>query len=103
MTPAIAGPMRERYRALLRDPLNVQVMQALIDGYVQETAPSARRDWAKWGEKRRDFGDPDDPWGGHGNFPYWHTRQDFNSYEEEVEYVRQWIRTRWGALESQLP
>ncbi|WP_284665652.1 hypothetical protein [Myxococcus sp. SDU36] len=31
------------------------------------------------------------------------TRQDFNSYEEEVEYVRQWIRTRWGALERQLP
>ncbi|WP_434345381.1 CotH kinase family protein [Myxococcus virescens] len=101
--PTIAGPMRERYRALLRDTLNVEVMQTLIDGYVQETAPSARRDWAKWGAKHRAFGDPNDPWGGHGNFPHWHTRQDFNSYEEEVEYVRQWIRTRWGALESQLP
>ncbi|QDE89261.1 hypothetical protein BHS06_10010 [Myxococcus xanthus] len=53
--------------------------------------------------RHRAFGDPNDPWGGHGNFPHWHTRQDFNSYEEEVEYVRQWIRTRWGALESQLP
>ncbi len=101
--PTLAGPMRERYRALLRDTLKVEEVLALIDGYVQETAPSARRDWAKWGQRHRDFGDPDDPWGGHGNFPNWHTRQDFNSYEEEVEYVRQWIRTRWGALETQLP
>ncbi|MFP2962581.1 CotH kinase family protein [Myxococcus sp. 1LA] len=101
--PTIAGPMRERYRALLRDTLNVEAIQALIDGYVRETAPSARRDWAEWGAKHQNFGDPNDPWGGYGNFPHWHTRQDFNSYEEEVEYVRQWIRTRWGALENQLP
>ncbi|WP_426750482.1 CotH kinase family protein [Myxococcus sp. Y35] len=101
--PALAGPMRERYRALLRDALKVDVVMALIDRYVQETAPSARRDWAKWGEKHRNFGDPNDPWGGSGNFPHWHTRQDFNSYEEEVEYVRQWVRTRWDALEERLP
>nr|WP_281404557.1 CotH kinase family protein [Pyxidicoccus fallax] len=103
--PTIAGPMRERYRKLLSDELKLETVLSLIDGYVKETAPVARRDWAKWGDDYVGFAKPtpDPVQTGYSNFPNWHTRQDFNSYEEEVEYVRQWVKTRWPALREQLP
>ncbi|MCP3097459.1 CotH kinase family protein [Myxococcus sp. K15C18031901] len=99
--PTFAAPMRERYRKLLDDELKVETVLGLVDGYVKETAPSARRDWARWQLEYRAFGAPGTV--GAGNFPMWYARQDFLSYEEELAYVRQWIRTRWPALESQLP
>lgn len=104
--PTIAGPMRERYRQLLRSELSESVVQGLIDGYVKETAPSARRDFARWGEWYRRFGGPNTPGDpnnyeqGAGNFPNWHQRTDFNDYDGEVQYVREWVRTRWRALQS---
>jgi hypothetical protein len=100
--PVIAGPLRERYRQLLGSALKESVVQGLIDGYVTETAPSARRDWARWQEWYRHFGDPTlEPYSiGYGNFPHWHERTDFNDYEGEVQYVRDWVHTRWGALQS---
>nr|WP_275900416.1 CotH kinase family protein [Pyxidicoccus trucidator] len=102
--PTVAGPMRERYRKLLREELQLETALSLIDGYVRESAPVAKRDWAKWGTRYTTFASPDEPpENGYGNFPNWHSRQDFNSYEEEVEYVRQWVRTRWPALREQLP
>ena len=104
--PAIAGPLRERYRKLLREELKLETTLALIDGYVKETAPAARRDWAKWGPKYKGFAVPPAPGQeetGYGNFPAWHLRQDFNEYEGEVEYVRQWVKTRWPALQERLP
>ncbi len=99
--PAIAGPMRERYRKLLREELKLETALSLIDGYVKETAPAAKRDWAKWGPKYKTFGT--EASGGAGNFPDWDDRQDFNEYEGEVEYVRQWVKTRWPALQERLP
>lgn len=99
--PTIAGPMRERYRKLLREELKLETALSLIEGYVRETAPVARRDWAKWGARYKTFGT--EASGGSGNFPNWDDRQDFNEYEQEVEYVRQWVRTRWPALQEQLP
>lgn len=99
--PSIAGPLRERYRQLLRNELKEETVQSLIDGYVRETAPAAKRDWAKWGNAYRTFAAPGTE--GEPNFPEWHTRQDFNSYEEEVEYVRQWVHTRWKSLEGRVP
>jgi len=99
--PSFATPMRERYRELLANELKLETVLALIDGYVKQTAPSARRDWARWQLEYRAFGAPGTV--GAGNFPMWYARQDFLSYEEELEYVRQWIRARWPALQSQLP
>ncbi|WP_241758571.1 CotH kinase family protein [Pyxidicoccus parkwayensis] len=102
--PSIAGPMRERYRKLLRDELKLETVLSLIDGYVKETAPAAKRDWAKWGPKYKSFASPTEPpENGYANFPNWHARTDFNEYEGEVEYVRQWVKTRWPALQQQLP
>ena len=100
--PTLAGPMRERYRQLLRTELSEEVVQGLIDTYVKETAPSARKDWAKWQEWYRNFGNPAlDPYKqGAGNFPNWHLRTDFNDYEGEVQYVRDRVHTRWSSLQS---
>ncbi|MBF5045883.1 hypothetical protein FGE12_25965 [Aggregicoccus sp. 17bor-14] len=100
--PSIAGPMRERYRTLLRTQLSESVVQGLIDQYVKETAPSARKDWAAWQEWYHHFGDPTlQPYDiGYGNFPKWHERTDFNTYEGEVQYVRDWVHARWGSLQS---
>lgn len=88
--PAIAEPMRERYRALLRGELCMEEVLGLIDEYAWELAAAARRDEAHWGQAYRDFG-------------RWGDRTDFTSHDEELEYVRQWVRTRWHLLEQQLP
>lgn len=99
--PAIAGPLRERYRQALKNELSEATVQALIDGYVKELGPNAQRDEARWGQQYRDFARPGQD--GYGNFPDWHLRQDFKTHAEEVEYLRQWIHARWSAFQSQLP
>ncbi|WP_171438315.1 CotH kinase family protein [Corallococcus exercitus] len=105
--PSIAGPMRERYRQALKNEASEAAVQALIDGYVQELGPNAQRDEARWGEEYRNFAKPstgpDVNEGGYGNFPDWHLRQDFKTHAEEVEYIRQWVHTRWSAFQTQLP
>ncbi|HZI09861.1 MAG TPA: CotH kinase family protein [Myxococcus sp.] len=99
--PSIAAPMRERYRKLLRDELKLETVLSLIDGYQREIDPAARRDWARWEQQYRSFGAPGTI--GEGNFPSWNKRQDFNTYEQELDYVRDWVRARWPALEGRLP
>ncbi|WP_338867659.1 CotH kinase family protein [Myxococcus stipitatus] len=99
--PSFANPMRERYQALLRNELKLENVLALIDRYEKETSAVAKRDWARWQLEYRAFGEPGSI--GEGNFPNWYKRADFNTYEQELEYVRQWVRTRWPALQSQLP
>jgi spore coat protein H len=88
--PSISGPMRERYRALLQGALRVEVVLGLIDAYAREIAPAAHRDEARW---TRDY----------RSFFRWGDRTDFTTHDEEVEYLKQWVRTRWGALEQRLP
>lgn len=99
--PSIAAPMRERYRKLLRDELKLETVLSLLDGYEREIDPAARRDWARWEQQYRSFAAPGTL--GEGNFPSWNKRQDFNSYEQELDYVREWVRARWPALEGRLP
>ncbi|WP_224242370.1 CotH kinase family protein [Hyalangium gracile] len=88
--PSIAEPMRERYRTLLRDELNVERVLGLMEQYARELAAAARRDEAHWGGAYRDF-------------RRWRDRTDFTTHEEEIEYLRQWVRRRWHGLEQQLP
>lgn len=88
--PAIADPLRERYRRLLREELRAEVVLGLIDAYAREVAPAARRDEQRWREE-------------YLHFFRWRTRTDFTTFDEEVEYLRGWVRTRWAALERELP
>ncbi|RKH14610.1 hypothetical protein D7X74_19860 [Corallococcus sp. CA047B] len=99
--PAIATPMRERYRQALKNELSEAAVQSLIDGYERELGVNAQRDEARWAAEYRDFAKPDTV--GYANFPDWHLRQDFKTHAEEVEYVRQWVHTRWTAFQTQVP
>jgi len=88
--PSIAEPLRERYRALLRGELREEEVLGLIEQYARELAPAARRDEAHWGKAYRDF-------------RRWRSRTDLTTHDEELEYLRQWVRARWHRLEQQLP
>jgi spore coat protein CotH len=88
--PAIAGPMRERYRQLLRGPLAKEEVLRLIDGYAHELGAAARRDEERWREQ-------------YLTFERWADRTDFTTWSQEVEYIRQWVGQRWDLLERRLP
>jgi hypothetical protein len=88
--PTIAEPLRERYRMLLRGPLSEAEVLKLIDGYAREFGPVARRDEARWATQYR-------------TFERWADRTDLTTHEQEVEYIRQWVRERWRLLEQRLP
>jgi len=88
--PLVAGPMRERYRALLAGPLHVDRVLSLVDDYAREIAPAAARDEARWGEAYR-------------SFPAWRHRRNLTRHSREVQYLRDWVRTHWSTLAQQLP
>ncbi|XXF76116.1 CotH kinase family protein [Myxococcaceae bacterium GXIMD 01537] len=88
--PSIAQPLRERYRALLRGPLRADEVVALLDTYAAEVSAAARKDEARWG-------------GVYRGFIVWSARQDFTTHEEEVAYLREWVRTRWREMEREPP
>lgn len=88
--PALAEPLRERLRTVLRGELRVEEVLGLIDAYAREVAPAARKDEARWGQAYREF-------------HRWAWRSDFTTHEEEVEYLRQWVRARWELLEREPP
>ena len=78
----IRSAMRARYRATLDGPWKKTDLDALFDGYAAEIAPVAHRDEAKWGATYR-------------SYPAWADRTDFNSWDDEVRYLRNWIDRRW--------
>lgn len=88
--PALAEPLRERLRTLLRDELRVEEVLGLIDASAREVAAAARKDEARWGQAYRDF-------------PRWRWRSDLTTHEEEVRYLRDWVRARWELLEREPP
>ncbi|AKI99735.1 CotH protein [Archangium gephyra] len=88
--PSISGPLRERYRSMLRGPLAKEEVLKLLDGYVREIHPVALRDEARWLQQYR-------------TFERWSDRTDFTTHEQEVEYLRRWVDERWNLLERQLP
>lgn len=78
------GPARlQRFQSALNTgAFEKLALQKLIDGYIAEIDLSARRDWEKWQ-------------GAYRSFSRWSGRNDFTSYEEEVQYVRDWLNARW--------
>jgi hypothetical protein len=85
--PEQAALMKSRRREMLAGAFHPDTVDALLDGYLDEIAPSARRDFAKWETDYR-------------NFERWSVREDFTSFEQEVDYVRAWYRERWTAFEN---
>lgn len=84
--------LRSRVMGRLREALagvwQRDVVLELFDSWVSEIGASALRDEQMWGTPFRDFG-----WGG---------RTDWTTYSEEVNFVRDWIRERWGFADEAL-
>lgn len=80
--PELREPMVRRYAGILAERCTAADLLGWIDGYTGEFEASARRDERKWGHAYR-------------SFPRWAHRTDINTWEEEVQYVRDWVKARW--------
>jgi spore coat protein H len=79
----VADAMMSRYGELLDGILELAEIRALVDDYIDEIDDSARRDERKWSDAYRSYGG-------------WSWRDDFTSYDGEVEYLEDWIDLRWS-------
>lgn len=80
-------PLRARYGDVMHAAYDIDVALGLFDAMVDETAPSALRDEGRWGVEYVQYGG-------------WNWRNDFLSYEQEVEYMRQWMIDRWAFVDG---
>lgn len=83
--PALAPPLRARYREVLDTELDLASVLEVYEEMVASTDLAARRSEARWQEEYR-------------SFFRWSERRDFESYDGEVRYVREWIADRWASL-----
>jgi spore coat protein CotH len=88
--PTLAAAFGQRYRDALAGPLAQAVVLALIDDEAARIDFGAHRDWARWEAQYRSFG-------------RWSDRTDWTTYDEEVQYLRDWIADRTAAIEEALP
>ncbi|WP_158619275.1 CotH kinase family protein [Corallococcus sp. AB011P] len=86
--PTIRQPLRERLHTLIHTTLHRDVVQGLIDTYAAEVDRAARKDEAHWGEAYR-------------HFPRWNQRTDILGFEEEVQYLHDWVDAHWALLEEE--
>jgi hypothetical protein len=88
--PDLGFGVRDRYHAMLDGgPLYVGTVLDLIDEEAARIDPSARRDWARWEAEYRSFG-------------RWSDRTDWTTYEQEVEYLKDWVTARHEAVRTGL-
>jgi CotH protein len=83
-------PFDQATRARLGDLVQqvpVTDVLAMIDDYAQQDGEAARRDQVRWGTEQEAY------FGARG-------RTDWATYDDEVAYVRQWVRDRWAYLQS---
>ncbi len=88
--PALGPAFAQRYRDALAGPLALESVLGLIDDQAARIDFGARRDWARWEPDYRAFG-------------RWSDRSDWTTYEEEVQYLRDWLTERTAAIEAALP
>lgn len=88
--PVLAAAFAQRYRDALAGPLAVDAVVGLIDDEAARIDVGARRDWARWEAEYRAFG-------------RWSDRSDWTSYDQELEYLRDWLAARASAIEAALP
>jgi hypothetical protein len=81
--------MKQRFREAMQKELAPAGLHALLQGWADEVAPSARRDMQKWEQAFR-------------TYPEWAERTDFTTFEQEVAYIRDWMVRRWEYLDTAL-
>lgn len=79
-----------RMRAALDGPLSVEALMGRIDEDLARIEPSAARDWSKWGASYQSYGG-------------WSWRTDWTTHDEEIAYLRAWVRERWGHMDGWYP
>ena len=85
--PGIGDPLRARYGEALQGIYDVDAVLERVDAMLDETADSALRDEGRWATQYQTYGG-------------WNWRNDFTTYDEEVEYLRQWIIDRWAFVDA---
>lgn len=85
--PTLGPALEARYAEELQGPFATDVVLDLFDSFAAEIEQSALRDEQKWQEKYR-------------NYMLWQQRTDFTTFQEELEYVRQWILDRHAYIDS---
>ncbi len=83
--PVLGPQTRERHKMALAGEIALDDVLAVFDGMAREIAPAAKRDERKWQKE-------------YLTFERWSARMDFNDFDGEIKYVRQWIRDRWAFL-----
>lgn len=82
------GPALEaRYGEELHGPFEVSKVIAQFDEMAKEIEESALRDEQKWRSAYREY-------------MLWSGRTDFTNYQQEVQYVRSWIRGRHAYIDG---
>jgi spore coat protein H len=85
--PSIATPLRARYGEALAGVYAIDEVLALYDAMITEIDPGARRDEGLWGQQYIDYGG-------------WNWRDDFLTFEDEVVYMREWMKDRWAFVDK---
>ena len=88
LADASFGPaLRARYGQALDGPLATDGILGLFDAMAREIDASAARDEQRWQAQYRAYG-------------AWSARVDFTSYQQELQYIRQWILDRHAFLST---
>ncbi|WP_428267829.1 CotH kinase family protein [Haliangium sp.] len=88
--PSLRDALAARYRAALDGPLATDALRGRIDALADEIAPVARRDQDRWRST-------------YESYEGWEGRTDYTSHDEELEYLKTWIDTRWALLDARYP
>ena len=78
---------RARHGEALQGAYHIDAVLDRLDAMLDETADSALRDELRWAAQYQSYGG-------------WNWRDDFTNYDEEVEYLRQWIIDRWAFVDA---
>ncbi len=87
LLPPLEQATRGRLGDLVHQQISVADVLAMIDDYAQQDGEAARRDQVRWSAEQIAFFGP-------------RGRTDWATYDDEVAYVRQWVRDRWAYLQS---
>jgi len=79
--PQLREVLKQRYNDTLNQRWHVDTVLGWWDAWAEEIREASKRDELKWSTAYRSYD--------------WGERSDFVSHEEEVAYVRHWIRSRW--------
>lgn len=85
-SPVYGEIIRDRFADARAAELSKPALDALIDAYIVRIDRSARKDWSVWGYQ-------------YESYSGWSWRDDWTEYDEEVDYVRDWVEDRWDWIE----